>query len=812
MLAAVLHALFVVHGCACLCSALVIFALLKKKGALFSTVNTMQVLHKREQQYGPTSSATFSIDVSLLTSSEEASSDPSPVAIRRVACGPTFVAVLTSKGEVFMAVVTDTQSRSKAASKGEQQEEWAAALTPVARLRGVFVVDIAASAVSIIAVSHIGHVYTLPAVAFAGGGVERAVIPTSPSDNYGAVVPCDAGVPRFQVSAGAVFFIVACREAPSVFAGGLNQSGQLGVGSDDERLEVSGGALREVVFTPPLSSPVRSIHCGGCHTVALVPAEDGGSGREDCSVWVWGRNSNGQLGLPIEEYRQSSSPILLRGVSAITAACGDYFTVLLSRMDGGRIGVCGRNASSQLGLQGTPQDVSPLRWVSLTTLIPSLGSEPSAPDTTTDLISKIACGGGYGVGHTIVTTRDGRVFGCGSDDRGQLGGGGSMDAFRPLSSEVVPQLWAGKNVGASVGWFHSVIWCPDVMRTNGVGASPLRKPSRPAAGALECLPVETLDFIISFLKQRDALSLSATCTLWRDLVRHSDVLWAGTMRRLYPLSHERVSRSLAEQRERAGGFVHYRDGVDFVEELSRLSKERFGFVSGGTALQKDSSKHAEASSTFSLSSFFFFMPFGRSRPKHKFLFLGLDAAGKTSLLYGLKLDKVDTAPIIGFNVETFASKRAVFSCWDVGGPYRLRRLWIQYFTEATAIIYVIDANDRERLVDACQELQWVASQPEARNIPVLVLANKMDLPNPAGVEEVALLVREALDVVNEDRTRPLVSLFHETRLRDVASSIPSEESSGTAHTPVRPWRVQGCSLLLRKGMREGLEWLESVLT
>jgi GTPase SAR1 family protein len=48
--------------------------------------------------------------------------------------------------------------------------------------------------------------------------------------------------------------------------------------------------------------------------------------------------------------------------------------------------------------------------------------------------------------------------------------------------------------------------------------------------------------------------------------------------------------------------------------------------------------------------------------------LGLDQAGKTTILYKLKLGEViSSVPTIGFNVETLEYKNIKFMVWDIGG-------------------------------------------------------------------------------------------------------------------------------------------------
>ncbi|OMJ10358.1 ADP-ribosylation factor, partial [Smittium culicis] len=82
----------------------------------------------------------------------------------------------------------------------------------------------------------------------------------------------------------------------------------------------------------------------------------------------------------------------------------------------------------------------------------------------------------------------------------------------------------------------------------------------------------------------------------------------------------------------------------------------------------------------------------------RILMVGLDAAGKTTILYKLKLGEiVTTIPTIGFNVETVEYKNINFTVWDVGGQDKIRPLWRYYFQNTQGIIFVIDSNDRERV-------------------------------------------------------------------------------------------------------------------
>ncbi|OWF52170.1 ADP-ribosylation factor-like [Mizuhopecten yessoensis] len=126
-------------------------------------------------------------------------------------------------------------------------------------------------------------------------------------------------------------------------------------------------------------------------------------------------------------------------------------------------------------------------------------------------------------------------------------------------------------------------------------------------------------------------------------------------------------------------------------------------------------------------------------PPSRILMLGLDAAGKTTVLYKVKLnEKVSTIPTIGFNVEEVSPCKGVsFTVWDVGGQDKLRPLWKVYFQNTEGLIYVVDSNDRERINEARDELSNILDDDEMRGVPVVVLANKQDLPYAMNTSEVA---------------------------------------------------------------------------
>merc|ERR1712227_898636 len=121
----------------------------------------------------------------------------------------------------------------------------------------------------------------------------------------------------------------------------------------------------------------------------------------------------------------------------------------------------------------------------------------------------------------------------------------------------------------------------------------------------------------------------------------------------------------------------------------------------------------------------------------RILMVGLDAAGKTTILYKLKLGEiVTTIPTIGFNVETVEYKNISFTVWDVGGQDKIRPLWRHYYTGTQGLIFVVDSNDRDRVEDAREELMKMLNEDEMRDAVLLVFANKQDLPNAMPAAEV----------------------------------------------------------------------------
>ena len=132
------------------------------------------------------------------------------------------------------------------------------------------------------------------------------------------------------------------------------------------------------------------------------------------------------------------------------------------------------------------------------------------------------------------------------------------------------------------------------------------------------------------------------------------------------------------------------------------------------------------------------------------LLLGLDAAGKTTVLYKLKLNEVvTTIPTIGFNVEHLKYKNLDMTMWDVGGQDKIRPLWRHYYDNTDALIYVVDSNDPQRLAEARGELHQMLQEDGLRRAAVLVLANKQDLRGAERPDKLAQAL--ALDAIRGHR-------------------------------------------------------------
>ncbi|KAG0316429.1 Arf GTPase arf1 [Dissophora globulifera] len=159
----------------------------------------------------------------------------------------------------------------------------------------------------------------------------------------------------------------------------------------------------------------------------------------------------------------------------------------------------------------------------------------------------------------------------------------------------------------------------------------------------------------------------------------------------------------------------------------------------------------------------------------RILMVGLDAAGKTTILYKLKLGEiVTTIPTIGFNVETVEYKNISFTVWDVGGQDKIRPLWRHYFQNTQGIIFVVDSNDRDRVSEAREELLRMLNEDELRDAVLLVFANKQDLPNAMNPAEIT-------------------------------------DKLGLQSLRQRQWYIQAACATSGDGLYEGLEWLSNSL-
>ncbi|KAJ1470521.1 ADP-ribosylation factor family-domain-containing protein, partial [Baffinella frigidus] len=100
----------------------------------------------------------------------------------------------------------------------------------------------------------------------------------------------------------------------------------------------------------------------------------------------------------------------------------------------------------------------------------------------------------------------------------------------------------------------------------------------------------------------------------------------------------------------------------------------------------------------------------KSREKNlTIILIGLDNAGKTTLLYGLRneLPKADVTPTIGFRPSKLVSGKYTIQWFDVGGAKNFRRVWQKYYPEVHGVIFVVDAANAERFEEARESLEQV---------------------------------------------------------------------------------------------------------
>ncbi|KAG5520903.1 hypothetical protein RHGRI_033460 [Rhododendron griersonianum] len=161
-----------------------------------------------------------------------------------------------------------------------------------------------------------------------------------------------------------------------------------------------------------------------------------------------------------------------------------------------------------------------------------------------------------------------------------------------------------------------------------------------------------------------------------------------------------------------------------------------------------------------------------AKKEMRILMVGLDAAGKTTILYKLKLGEiVTTIPTIGkcyyvnvlhLRLDTKEWKTVV----------QIRPLWRHYFQNTQGLIFVVDSNDRDRVVEARDELHRMLNEDELRDAVLLVFANKQDLPNAMNAAEIT-------------------------------------DKLGLHSLRQRHWYIQSTCATSGEGLYEGLDWLSN---
>ncbi|XP_028915160.1 ADP-ribosylation factor-like protein 2 isoform X2 [Ornithorhynchus anatinus] len=148
----------------------------------------------------------------------------------------------------------------------------------------------------------------------------------------------------------------------------------------------------------------------------------------------------------------------------------------------------------------------------------------------------------------------------------------------------------------------------------------------------------------------------------------------------------------------------------------------------------------------------------------RLLILGLDNAGKTTILKKFNGEDIDTiSPTLGFNIKTLEHRGFKLNIWDVGGQKSLRSYWRNYFESTDGLIWVVDSADRQRMRDCRRELENLLVEERLAGATLLIFANKQDLPGALS----SSAIREGCSAVTGDNLLPGIDWL----LDDISSRV-----------------------------------------
>lgn len=171
---------------------------------------------------------------------------------------------------------------------------------------------------------------------------------------------------------------------------------------------------------------------------------------------------------------------------------------------------------------------------------------------------------------------------------------------------------------------------------------------------------------------------------------------------------------------------------------------------------------------------------GLYKKRGRVVFLGLDNAGKTTLMHILVTGELGVHnPTVHPTSEELDIGGVHFTAFDLGGHEQARRVWADYTDTVDAVIFMLDASDRERASEARNALDNLLVYGGTTGVPFLVLGNKTDIGGAMSEQEVRHFF-----------------------------GIKTEAAVEEGATPIA---LHMCSLLQNEGYAAGFKWIAGFL-